>query len=113
MRIRHAAHALGLRFRLHRKDLPGKPDIVFPKYRTAVFVHGCFWHRHKDCPKASTPKSNISFWEQKFEQNVKRDEAAYLALHQLNWRTLVIWECQTKDRQFIERQLQDVLDLKK
>src|SRR5262245_46292388 len=79
MRVRKAAHGLGLRFRLHRKDLPGKPDIVFPKYRVAVFVHGCFWHRHKSCPKASMPKSNTSFWKHKFDQNVKRDKLACLS----------------------------------
>ena len=71
--VRSAAHRLGLRFRLHKKELPGKPDLVFPKWRTVVFVHGCFWHRHEGCSKAATPKTNIEFWETKFEKNQERD----------------------------------------
>ena len=71
--LRSALHALGLRFRLHRKDLPGKPDIVLPQYRTAIFVHGCFWHRHEGCKVATTPKSNTEFWVEKFARNVARD----------------------------------------
>lgn len=94
--VRSAAHSLGLRFRLHRKDLPGKPDLVFPKWRTVVFVHGCFWHRHPECPKASTPKSNIRFWKDKFKKNVARDKAVKSQLEALGWRVLIIWQCQVK-----------------
>lgn len=96
MRVRRLAHAMGLRFRLHRKDLPGKPDLVFPRYRIALFVHGCFWHRHPSCAKASTPKSQTDFWASKFDRNVERDRRNEEALNALGWRVLVIWECETK-----------------
>lgn len=97
MRVRRAAHAKGLRYRLHRGDLPGRPDMVFPKRRIAVFVHGCFWHRHPGCAKASTPKSNVAFWEEKFTRNVERDRRAYGALEADGWTVLTVWECETKD----------------
>ena len=97
MRVRSAAHALGLRFRLHRKDLPGKPDLVFPKYRTALFVHGCFWHRHAGCPKASTPKSRTSYWEGKFASNSERDARVQKELVGQGWKVVVVWECQTEN----------------
>lgn len=97
LRVRRAAHALGFRFRLHRSDLPGKPDLVFPKYRVALFVHGCFWHRHPGCRKASTPKSRIEFWQSKFDRNVERDVQTMAALKRLGWQPVVIWECETKD----------------
>lgn len=94
--VRRAAHAAGLRFRLHRADLPGKPDMVFPRHRVVVFVHGCFWHRHRGCPKASTPKSRTEFWEAKFAANMHRDSLVVRQLRQLGWRVLIVWECQTK-----------------
>lgn len=97
IRVRRAAHALGLRYRLHRRDLPGTPDLVFPRHRVALFVHGCFWHRHPGCRKASTPKSRQDFWRNKFERNVERDRAAILKLKQLGWRPEVVWECETKN----------------
>lgn len=96
MRVRRLAHAMGLRFRLHRKDLPGKPDLAFPKYRAVVFVHGCFWHRHPDCPKASTPKSRTEFWNAKFASNIERDRRNEEALRALGWRVFTIWECEAK-----------------
>lgn len=96
MRVRKIAHAMGLRFRLHRKDLPGNPDIVFPKYRVAMFVHGCFWHRHEGCAKATIPKTRTAFWQEKFDRNVIRDKKAIAELKALGWNTLVIWECETK-----------------
>lgn len=92
--LRRALHALGFRFRLHRKDLPGKPDIVLPRYKTVVFVHGCFWHRHAGCKVASTPKTNTAFWEQKFERNTARDERNAALLQALGWKVLVVWECE-------------------
>lgn len=94
--VRSILHRMGYRFRLHRKDLPGKPDIVLPKYQTVIFVHGCFWHRHEGCKFATTPKSNESFWLQKFERNVKRDQLNYERLAELEWHVVVIWECQAK-----------------
>ena len=81
--VRSALHRMGFRFRLHKKDLPGRPDIVLSRYRTAVFVHGCFWHRHAGCTKAYTPKSRIRFWQSKFDQNVKRDAAVRDRLERL------------------------------
>ena len=92
--LRKALHALGLRFRIHARELPGNPDILLPKYRTAIFVHGCFWHRHPGCKVASTPKSNTGFWLEKFKRNVDRDISAQSRLHELGWQVLVVWECQ-------------------
>lgn len=109
--VRRAAHALGLRFRLHRRDLPGTPDLLFPRHNAAVFVHGCFWHRHEACKKATTPKSREEFWEAKFARNVERDEQAIAALHALGWRTLIIWQCETKCPQSVTETLARFFDL--
>ena len=95
--VRSILHKLGYRFRLGRKDLPGKPDIVLPKYRTVVFVHGCFWHRHEGCKYAYMPKSRIEFWKKKFERNVQRDSEVKEALDKMNWHVLYVWECEVKD----------------
>ena len=103
--VRRIAHGMGLRFRLHRKDLPGRPDLVFPKYRLAVFVHGCFWHRHQGCRHASTPKSRAAFWIEKFAANVARDARQEAALKALGWQVLVIWQCETKDEAAVARKL--------
>ncbi len=97
LKVRRAVHALGYRFRLHRRDLPGTPDLVFPGRRAVIFVHGCFWHRHPGCAKASTPTSNIDFWSTKFSKNVERDARKERELCILGWRVLVIWECETRD----------------
>lgn len=97
MRVRRAAHAIGLRFRLHRKDLPGTPDLIFPKHRIAIFVHGCFWHRHEGCRKASIPKSRPDFWQRKFDSNTARDTLAVQRLEAMGWQVAIIWECETKD----------------
>ena len=104
--VRHVAHRLGLRFRLHRKELPGCPDLVFPKYRLAVLVHGCFWHRHQGCRYAYTPKSRVAFWTEKFAGNVARDRRNESALRDLGWDVLVIWECETHDKEFVSQLLQ-------
>ena len=108
MRVRRAAHALGLRYRLHRRDLPGTPDLVFPKHRVGVFVHGCFWHRHSGCKKATIPKSRTQFWRDKFDRNVKRDREAVESLEALGWRVAIIWECETKARDVLQRTLQRI-----
>ncbi|WP_447763850.1 very short patch repair endonuclease [Sphingopyxis panaciterrae] len=92
--LRKALHRLGFRYRLHGRDLPGKPDIVLPKYRAAIFVHGCFWHRHAGCKVATTPKSNTQFWIEKFDRNVRRDQIAIERLEALGWRALIAWECE-------------------
>lgn len=103
--VRRIAHRMGLRFRLHRKDLPGCPDLVFPKHRLVVFVHGCFWHRHQGCRYAYTPKSRVTFWTEKFAANVARDMRQEAALRTLGWQVLVIWECETGHRATVERRL--------
>ena len=96
IRVRRYLHQMGLRFRLHVKDLPGKPDICFPKFRTTVFVNGCFWHRHPGCRYASTPATRIDFWDKKFAQNIKRDQENFAALEELGWKTIVVWECEVR-----------------
>lgn len=93
--VRRMAHRLGLRFRLHVKKLPGCPDIVFPRKKTVIFVHGCFWHQHQNCRKATTPKSNTKFWEDKFLRNVERDAEVTGKLERLGWKVCVIWQCET------------------
>ena len=103
--VRRIAHGLGFRYRLHRKDLPGRPDLVFPRHRLAVFVHGCFWHRHNGCRYAYTPKSHVAFWMEKLTGNVTRDRHNEEALRNLGWRVLVIWECETKNEEHIRRRL--------
>lgn len=100
--LRRALHALGLRFRVHDKRLPGKPDIVLPRYRTVVLVHGCFWHRHAGCDIATTPKSNTPFWQAKFDRNVRRDQKNAAALEGLGWRVIVIWECELGSRRKVD-----------
>ncbi len=91
--LRSGLFALGLRYRLHAKTLPGSPDLVFSKYRAVVFMHGCFWHRHADCRFTAVPKSNADFWTEKFAGNVKRDQVASERLHDLGWRVAIVWEC--------------------
>ncbi|MDR3507363.1 MAG: very short patch repair endonuclease [Caulobacteraceae bacterium] len=99
MRARRALHAAGLRFRLQARDLPGRPDIVFRSRRIAIFVHGCFWHRHGDpnCKLARLPKTRLDFWEPKLEGNRQRDERNIAAITAAGWRPIVVWECQTRD----------------
>jgi DNA mismatch endonuclease (patch repair protein) len=105
LRVRKVAHSLGLRFRLHRADLPGMPDIVFPKYRVAVFVHGCFWHRHPGCKRTKMPKTNQVYWRKKFKSNTVRDRRVMAEMISLGWRALVFWECETCDPDAIARRL--------
>ena len=109
IRVRRIAHRLGYRFRLHRADLPGKPDIVFPRLGKVVFVHGCFWHQHRRCRKGSMPQSNTEFWRSKLQRNVQRDAENLVALKAIGWKVLVIWECETNDEARIEKKLQRFL----
>lgn len=105
MVIRRLAHSLGYRYRLHRRDLPGVPDLVFPSRRAVIFVHGCFWHRHEGCDKARWPKSRLSYWIPKLEGNKIRDERNAKALRQSGWRVLVIWECELGDEKKLARRV--------
>lgn len=98
MALRQELHALGLRFRLHSRELPGKPDLIFPKFKTIVFVHGCFWHRHFGCKVANMPKSNIEFWIDKFDKNVARDARTVDLLKSKGWRVFVVWECELSSK---------------
>lgn len=107
--VRRVAHAMGYRFRLHSRNLPGRPDLVFARRRAVLFVHGCFWHMH-DCPFGRvTPKTNADFWAAKREGNARRDRRVLQQLRKLGWRCSVIWECQTRDVKRIERALVTVL----
>jgi len=92
--VRRFLHARGLRFRLHARDLPGKPDIIFSKRRIAIFVHGCFWHQHAGCKKAKAPKTRAEFWQAKLDANVERDASVQAALRQIGWKPTIIWECE-------------------
>lgn len=105
MIVRRAAHALGYRFRLHRRDLPGRPDLAFPRLKTAIFVHGCFWHGH-DCARGSrVPKTNTEYWRAKIARNMARDERVRAELGALGWKPLTIWECELKNRCSLDRRL--------
>lgn len=97
MVVRRLAHALGFRFRLHRADLPGRPDLVFPGRRKAIFVHGCFWHGHCCARGARVPKTNAAYWRRKIHRNMERDAQALKDLNADDWRVLVIWECEMRD----------------
>lgn len=99
LRVRRAAHKLGYRFRLHRRDLPGTPDLVFPRLRKVVLVHGCFWHQHPGCRLARLPKSRPEYWLPKLSRNQKRDEQAIAALRTLGWEVLILWECQAETQE--------------
>ena len=109
-RVRSLLHSLGYRFRLHRKDLPGSPDIVLPGRRAVVFVHGCFWHGH-DCKRGNrAPKANAEYWRKKLAANVARDQARQADLKARGWRVLVVWECELKDLDVLAEQLRGFLD---
>lgn len=103
--VRSILHRMGFRFRLHSRTLPGRPDIVLPAHRTAVFVHGCFWHRHRGCKMCYTPKSRVDFWQQKFADNVRRDRTARRLLKGLGWSVLTVWECELADPPAVARRL--------
>lgn len=103
--VRSILHRMGLRFRLHRADLPGRPDIVLVSRRTAVFVHGCFWHRHRNCRFAYNPKSRRTFWTRKFAENVKRDHKQRSHLKHIGWKSVIVWECELRNPSKLTRRL--------
>jgi DNA mismatch endonuclease, patch repair protein len=111
MALRRLVHAMGYRFRLHRKDLPGKPDLVFPGRKKAVFLHGCFWHQHPGCREGRVPGSNTGYWAPKLRRNVERDAQAQASLRAAGWDTLVIWECETENEQKLRKTVNKFLEL--
>jgi DNA mismatch endonuclease, patch repair protein len=106
--VRSMLHRLGFRFRLHNKKLPGKPDIILPKYKTVIFVHGCFWHQHKGCKRSTIPKSNTNYWIPKLTGNVKRDVQHKSDLKNAGWNVAVVWECETKDTEKLAKKLENI-----
>jgi DNA mismatch endonuclease (patch repair protein) len=108
--VRRILHRLGYRFRLHRKDLPGSPDLVLPKYHAVIFVHGCFWHRHGGCKFSYTPKTRTEFWSEKFAKNVERDRVAVESLLEHGWKVLVMWECESKNDTFVAEAIHNFLN---
>ena len=112
IQFRSLLHRMGYRFRLHRKDLPGKPDVVLPKHRCVIFVHGCFWHRHSGCKDSTTPKSNTEFWTEKFRKNVARDRKNLLRLKEEGWKVIVVWQCELKDVSKLQNRLRISIDPK-
>lgn len=110
LRVRKLAFSLGYRYRLHKAGLPGKPDLVFGGKKKAIFVHGCFWHRHQGCRRVTTPSSNLDYWLPKFERTVARDQSHLEALRREGWSTLVIWECELSDSAALGARLKEFLD---
>ncbi|SFI61644.1 T/G mismatch-specific endonuclease [Phyllobacterium sp. CL33Tsu] len=109
MIVRRVLHSMGYRFRLQAKELPGRPDIVFRPRKKAIFVHGCFWHRHPGCRKATTPKTRTKFWEAKFSSNQARDEKVIIELDRIGWSCLVVWECETNNIEKLSEVLEEFL----
>lgn len=107
--VRSLLHRMGYRFRLHRTDLPGKPDIVLPRHRKIIFVHGCFWHGHKGCPKSKRPQTNRKFWNRKLDGNIRRDAETLSDLRKLGWNVLIVWECEVKDVELMEEKLKSFM----
>lgn len=103
--VRSFLHAKGFRFRLNRRDLPGSPDIVLPRYRTVIFVHGCFWHQHRGCQKARRPSSNKDYWDRKLDENVRRDKKKATELRKLGWKVITIWQCETQSPELMTQKL--------
>lgn len=112
MAVRSLLHRMGYRFRLHRRDLPGTPDIVLPRHRKAIFVNGCFWHGH-DCPRGRRPSSRTRFWNEKLDRNMARDRESHDGLVNLGWQVMVVWECELKDLTVLEGRLHDFMERKR
>ncbi len=107
--VRKLLHSMGYRFRLHRKDLPGTPDIVLPKHKTVIFINGCFWHGHEHCPRSRLPDTNKDFWEAKIIKNKKRDEENIEKLRSQGWNTIVVWTCELKDIEQLKNKYRKIL----
>ena len=107
--VRKLLFSEGFRFRIHDKKLPGKPDIVLKKYRTVIFVHGCFWHQHENCKRANMPKSNLDYWAPKIMRNVVRDKEHSKTLKEKSWQAIVVWECETKDKERLKNKLVELI----
>jgi DNA mismatch endonuclease (patch repair protein) len=107
--VRHLVHEMGYRYRLHKEDLPGRPDLVFASRRKVIFVHGCFWHAHKDCKVAHVPKSNLEYWGPKLERNRTRDVKNIEGLMACGWESLIVWECEIKAQEELKKRLLDFL----
>lgn len=107
--VRKILHRLGFRFRLHRKDLPGSPDIVLPKFHTAIFVHGCFWHQHKNCSKSRRPSSNQEYWNTKLDDNISRDKRKEKELSKLGWDVATVWQCEIRNLETLTKKLKKLL----
>lgn len=109
LEVRKQLHSMGFRFRLYCSKLPGKPDIVLPKHRKVIFVHGCFWHGHPGCKRSKPPSSNVDFWQAKIRRTIERDRNNSEVLMGLGWQVLTIWACETKKRELLEKKLRDFL----
>lgn len=103
--VRSLLHRMGYRFRVHKKDLPGKPDITLSKHKKVIFVHGCFWHGHEDCPRSKRPRTNVKFWNKKIDGNIERDKKNIQSLEKLGWTTLTLWTCEIKNQEALKRKL--------
>ena len=108
--VRRLLHRLGYCYRLHKRELPGRPDICFPGRRKAIFVHGCFWHRHDGCRRTTTPKTRTAFWKDKFDKNVVRDRTNMMDLVAIGWKVMVVWECETTDIEALGSRLVEFID---
>lgn len=108
--VRSHLHRMGYRFRLHRSDLPGRPDVVLPRFRRVIFVHGCFWHGHEGCGRSKRPSTNVDFWNKKLDATIDRDKKNRRLLTKLGWTNSVIWECETKDPKTLSRRLYQIAD---
>lgn len=107
--VRSLLHRMGYRFRIHLKNLPGNPDIVLPRHRKIIFVHGCFWHGHQGCSRAKRPASNVDFWNHKIDKNIERDISVREKLESLGWKVLVVWQCGIRDKEALQIQLKDFM----
>ena len=107
--VRSFIHRMGYRFRIHRRDLPGNPDIVFPRHGKVIFVHGCFWHGHEGCPRSTRPTSNKRFWNEKLDGNIERDKRFRRALQRMGWKVFVVWQCETREPEKLLRKLERIL----